>query len=76
MIPDEIRERFTEMTVILGPFAFILRIVPLLALYAIGRVFRGEPRLVAYADLGNDLRPLIMQQLRPDPAKLPIWKIS
>ncbi len=55
MIPDEIRQRFTAITLILNPSAFILGIKPLLALYAIGRVLRGEPRLVAYTDSGTDL---------------------
>jgi len=36
MIPDEIRERFTTITLILNPSAVILAIAPLLALYAIG----------------------------------------
>ncbi len=44
MSPDEIRERFAATTLILYPFAFTLGIAPLLILYAIGRVLRGEPR--------------------------------
>jgi hypothetical protein len=65
MIPDEIRERFPAMTLILNPFAFIFGITRLLARYAIARLLRGDPRLAAYADSGNDLRRLVMQQLRP-----------
>ena len=56
MIPEEIRERFTAITLIRNPSAFILGIMPLLALYAIARVLRGEPRMAGYADSGNDLR--------------------
>jgi hypothetical protein len=70
MIPDEIGERFTTITLILNPFAFIPGIVPLLALYAIGRVLHGEPRMLAYADSGTDLRRLVTQQLRPDPQRV------
>jgi hypothetical protein len=69
MSPDEIGETFTAITLILNPFAFLLGAMPLLALYAIGRVLRGEPCLVAYGDWGTDLRRLITQQLRPDPQR-------
>ncbi|HEX9145542.1 MAG TPA: hypothetical protein VGA09_14815 [Candidatus Binatia bacterium] len=34
---------------------------PLLALYAIGRLLRGEPRMVAYADVDRDLSKLLME---------------
>ena len=64
MSPDEIRERFTAITLIRNPSSFIFGITRLLALYAIARVLRGEPRVVGYADSGNDLRRLVMQQLR------------
>jgi hypothetical protein len=67
MIPDEIRERFTAITLMRNPSAFILGIASLLALYAIAHVLRGEPRLVDYADSGTDLRRLIMQQLMRAP---------
>jgi hypothetical protein len=50
MIPNEIRERFTAITLIRNTFAFIFGIAPLLALYAIRRILRGEARVVAYAD--------------------------
>ena len=50
MISDEIRERLTETRILLNPSAFILGIAPLLALYAIRRILRGEARVVAYAD--------------------------
>jgi hypothetical protein len=43
MISDEIRQRFTAITLIRNPFAFILGTMPLLALYAIGGVLGGEP---------------------------------
>jgi hypothetical protein len=51
MIPDEIRQRFTAITLILNPSASTFGITPLLALYAIGRFLCGEPRtfpLVTY----------------------------
>ena len=70
MIPDEIRQRFTAITVWKrggerAPHK------PLLALYAIGRRLRGEPRMVAYGDWGTDLRRLAMQQLIPEPKNNP-----
>ena len=68
MIPDEIRQRFTTITLILNPFAVILRTMPLRALYAIARVLRGEPRPGAYADSGSDLRRSAMR--RPDPQRV------
>jgi len=64
MIPDEIRERFAAIALIRNAFAFIFGIAPLLALHAIGRVLRDEPRLVGYPDSGTDLRRLVMQQFR------------
>jgi len=64
MISDEIRERFTETTVLLYPFAFILETMPLLARYDIARVLRREPCIFTYADSGTDLRRLELQQLR------------
>jgi len=70
MIPDEIRQRFTAITLILNPSAFILGIAPLLALYAIAHVLRRKSRMVACADSGNALRRLAMQQLRPDPQRV------
>ena len=50
MIPDEIRQRFTTTTLVLNPSALILGAMPLLALYGIECVLRGDPRMVAYAD--------------------------
>jgi hypothetical protein len=66
MISDEIRQRFTAITLIRNAFAFIFGIAPLLALCAIARVLRGERRQVAYGDPGTDLRPLVVQQLKSD----------
>ena len=43
MIPDEITQRFTAITLIFNPIAFIVGIMPLRALYAIARGLRGEP---------------------------------
>jgi hypothetical protein len=69
MIPEEIRDRFNAITLIRNAFAFIFGIAPVLALYAIARVLRGERCQVAYADSGTDLRRLAMQRLRPDPQR-------
>jgi putative restriction endonuclease len=59
MSPDEIRERFNSITVWKrggerAPHK------PLLALYAIGRVLRGEPRMVRYAQVDRDLGKLLI----------------
>jgi hypothetical protein len=55
MNPDEIRQQgFTAITLILNRFAFILGIMLLLVIYSIGRVLRGEPRMVAYAQILRD----------------------
>ena len=51
MIPDEIRQRFAAVTLTRNPPAFIVGIMPLLPLRAIGRVLRGEPRMIAYAQV-------------------------
>jgi hypothetical protein len=75
MIPDEIRERFTAITLIFNPFAFMLGIAPLLSLYAIACVLRGEPRMVAYADSGKELRRLAMQQVTRDPKLPPLARL-
>ena len=56
MIPDEIRERFTAITLNPNPFAFIVGIMPLLAFYAIARVLRSEPCLVDYAEVERTAR--------------------
>jgi len=45
MIPDEIRDRFNAITLILNPFAFILGTMPLRAVYGIGWALLGEPRM-------------------------------
>jgi putative restriction endonuclease len=60
MTPDEIRERFNSITVWKrggerAPHK------PLLALYAIGRVLRGEPPMVAYAEVDRELSKLLME---------------
>jgi putative restriction endonuclease len=51
----------------------------LLALYAIGRVLRGEPRMVAYADVDRDVGKLLMefgprrQSYHPE---YPFWRLQ
>jgi putative restriction endonuclease len=60
MTADEIREKFSSITVWKrggerAPHK------PLLALYSIGRVLCGEPRLVPYAQVDRDLGKLLMQ---------------
>ena len=65
MTPDEIRDRFNSITVWKrggerAPHK------PLLALYAIGRVLRGEPRLAAYADSGTELSDYKSSDKRPE----------
>ncbi len=59
MNPDEIREKFSAIAV-WKRGSERAPPKPLLALYTIGRVLRGEPRMVAYIDTGTDLRRLIM----------------
>jgi hypothetical protein len=46
MISDEITQRFTAITLIFNPIAFIVGIMPLRALYAIAGVLGGEPHMV------------------------------
>jgi putative restriction endonuclease len=60
MTPDEIREKFNSITVWKrggerAPHK------PLLALYAIGRVLRGEPRRVTYAQVDRDVGKLLIE---------------
>ncbi|HSK29851.1 MAG TPA: hypothetical protein VLA17_07795 [Candidatus Limnocylindria bacterium] len=60
MTPDEIRERFGSLTVWKrggerAPHK------PLLALYAIGRGLRGEPRMASYAQFDKDLAKLLVE---------------
>ncbi|MGE5306496.1 MAG: hypothetical protein ACM3TN_24570 [Alphaproteobacteria bacterium] len=60
MNSDEIRDRFNSITVWKrggerAPHK------PLLALYAIGRVLRGEARMAPYADVDRDLGKLLME---------------
>ena len=55
MTPTEIKEKFDAITVWKrggerAPHK------PLLALYAIGRALRGEPRMIEYAEVDSDLR--------------------
>jgi putative restriction endonuclease len=61
MTSDEIREKFNSITLWKrggerAPHK------PLLALYAIGRVLRGEPRIVAYAQVDHDLGKLLIDR--------------
>jgi putative restriction endonuclease len=58
MTPDEIRERFNSITAWKRGGERVPH-KPLLALYAIGRVLRGEPRMVAYAQVDRDLGKLL-----------------
>jgi putative restriction endonuclease len=78
MTPDEIREKFTSITVWKrggerAPHK------PLLALYAIGRVLRGEPRMVSYAQVDRDLSKLLIefgprrQSYHPE---YPFWRLQ
>jgi putative restriction endonuclease len=58
--PTEIKEKFDAITVWKrggerAPHK------PLLALYAIGRALRGEPRMVEYAQVDSDLRKLLIE---------------
>ena len=60
MTADEIRERFSTITVWKragerAPHK------PLLALYAIGRLLRGEPQRVEYARVDRDLGKLLLE---------------
>jgi len=78
MIPDEIRDRFNVITVWKrggerAPHK------PLLALYAIGRVLRGEPRMVEYSQVDRDLGKLLIefgphrQSYHPE---YPFWRLQ
>jgi putative restriction endonuclease len=58
--PTEIKEKFDAITVWKrggerAPHK------PLLALYAIGRALRGEPRMIGYAQVDSDLRKLLIE---------------
>ena len=60
MTPTEIKEKFDAITVWKrggerAPHK------PLLALYAIGRALRGEPRMIEYARVDSDLRKLLIE---------------
>jgi putative restriction endonuclease len=78
MNPDEIRDRFNNLTVWRrggerAPHK------PLLALYAIARLLRGEPRMVEYAEVDRDLGKLLMefgprrQSYHPE---YPFWRLQ
>jgi putative restriction endonuclease len=60
MTPDEIREKFRSITVWKEDGARAPH-KPLLALYAIRRVLRGEPRMVAYTEVDRDVSKLLME---------------
>jgi hypothetical protein len=52
---------------------------PLLALYAIGRVLRGEPRMVPYAQVDRDLGKLLMEfgpRQQPYHPEYPFWRLQ
>jgi putative restriction endonuclease len=78
MTADEIRERFSAITVWKrggerAPHK------PLLALYAIGRLLRGEPQMVEYARVDRDLSKLLTefgprrQSVHPE---YPFWRLQ
>jgi putative restriction endonuclease len=57
--PTEIKEKFDAITVWKRGERAPHK--PLLALYAIGRALRGEPRMVEYAQVDQDLRKLLIE---------------
>jgi putative restriction endonuclease len=78
MTPDEVRARFNDLTVWRrggerAPHK------PLLALYAIARLLRGEPRMIPYAEIDRDLGKLLMefgprrQSYHPE---YPFWRLQ
>ena len=78
MTPTEIKEKFDAITVWKrggerAPHK------PLLALYAIGRALRGEPRMIDYAQVDRDLGKLLIEfgprrkSYRP---KYPVWRLQ
>jgi putative restriction endonuclease len=77
MTSDEIRERFRSLTVWRrggerAPHK------PLLALYAIGRVLRGEPRMASYAEVDKDLAKLLVEfgpRRRTVRTEYPFWRL-
>jgi putative restriction endonuclease len=77
MTPDEIRDRFRSLTVWKrggerAPHK------PLLALYAIGRVLRGEPRMAPYAEFDKDLAKLLAEfgpPRRTVRTEYPFWRL-
>lgn len=78
MSPDEIRERFNTLTQWKrggerAPHK------PLLALYAIGRLLRGEPRLVEYAQVDKDLGNLLTEfgpRRQSVHTEYPFWRLQ
>jgi putative restriction endonuclease len=77
MTSDEIRERFRSLTVWRrggerAPHK------PLLALYAIGRALRGEPRMASYAEVDKDLGKLLVEfgpRRRTVRTEYPFWRL-
>jgi len=78
MTPEEIRERFNTITVWQrgserAPHK------PLLALYAIAKLLRGEPRMISYAEIDRDLSRLLVefgprrQSYHPE---YPFWRLQ
>jgi putative restriction endonuclease len=75
---SEIRERFNNLTVWRrdgerAPHK------PLLTIYAIARLLRGEPRMIPYADVDRDVGKLLMefgprrQSYHPE---YPFWRLQ
>jgi putative restriction endonuclease len=77
MTSDEIRDRFRSLTVWKrggerAPHK------PLLALYAIGRTLRGEPRMAPYAEVDKDLGKLLVEFGPPRQSvhtEYPFWRL-
>lgn len=78
MTPDEIKERFNTLTQWKrggerAPHK------PLLALYAIGRLLRGEPRLVDYSRVDGDLGKLLTEfgpRRQSVHTEYPFWRLQ
>ena len=78
MTPTEIKKKFDAITVwTRGGERAPLK--PLLALYAIGRALRGEPRMVEYAQVDRDIGRLLVefgprrQSYHPE---YPFWRLQ
>ena len=75
---EEIKQRFQKLNVFKkGDKRSVHK--PLLVLYAIGKLLRGESRLISYADTEKDLKNLLREfgpwksnHLRP---QYPFWRL-